>query len=361
MNPYILLLGGMILSLLFAMHVIFAEQINQYAHTGRARRSLFFKARYCRVSAFILGGFLEPKRHAVYKDYLRILCASVALARDDRARFLSYLQRVKHMKREKDFWLALYHMAVCHDPVAAEPYLSSPSAPTQVALMRGISEFDVTGISPCEKSRGKLLKGVYYLETGKGDEGWALLEERYPYLRFDACKRVLKQYADQYADKEAGEKQIPPLIKSVEFSETLLQVREALIREYPLTEKLDCDLECFRLDKRRCVVFWGAPVWNNSAALHLMYDKLRAETQSTDLPYNRHITVIAESKDEFHHWLHYWDKDGLSRPSGMAVTLYLIDRDEQRIQMHADLPLVARNPKKHIIKMDGIIRKTLFE
>ena len=47
-----------------------------------------------------------------------------------------------------------------------------------------------------------------------------------------------------------------------------------------LTEKLDCDLECFRLDKRRCVVFWGAPVWNHSAALHLMYDKLRADLKA---------------------------------------------------------------------------------
>lgn len=35
-----------------------------------------------------------------------------------------------------------------------------------------------------------------------------------------------------------------------------MNIQEKIIKNYPLNEKIDCELNCYSLDKRRYIVFW---------------------------------------------------------------------------------------------------------
>lgn len=35
-----------------------------------------------------------------------------------------------------------------------------------------------------------------------------------------------------------------------------MNIQEKIIKNYPLNEKTDCELNCYSLDKRRYIVFW---------------------------------------------------------------------------------------------------------
>ncbi len=363
MSPEI---GLLLFGLLFAFFVgilifmSFPEAMVYYARSGKdAGQSFFFKANAAILYNTIATPFSKSRRSA-YNDFVKLLCATVALEAEDHDAFLGYLEETAHVEREKNFWLALYHMAACHDPKAAEPYLLPPREPSRYPGPKRDAYLYSKILVPCEKPRDQILQGVYLIETGKTDEGWALLEAAYPDVRFGACKKLLQQYVEKYAQRdEAGAIVIPPRPpKTFEFSETVQAVREALIREYPLTEKIDSRFDCFRLKKRLYVVFWDQPLPNDPLTLSMLFEELRYGTQTTAFSLSKHLLVIGETKDEFK------DKDAVlnqwcgnlydSRFSGVRsdcfVSFYLIDREKQKIYKNVSSQ-----------KIDEIVQKTLFE
>lgn len=363
---FVLLIFLLFFSAVVLLQSCFRARIERYARSGKGAQKWFFRDARAALFYNSIANAFSKSRRASYGDYVNLLCATVALTFDDYDRFFCYLQKVKHMDREKKFWLALYHMAACHDPKAAEPYLLPPREPSRYYGSRKERYLYSNILVPCERSRDQILQGVYLLETGKCDEGWALLEEAYPDVRFDACKKLLQQYVEKYAQRdETGEIIIPPRApKAFEFSETVQAVREALIREYPLTENMGCSFDCFRLDKWRYVVFWEEAIPNHPDALCLMFEKLRYETQTKKFPPRKLLIVIGETTDTFPKAILDLCSPDDSHWVGVRfdcfASLYLIDRENHKIYKNGFVPFPEINPKRQFEKIDEIVQKTLF-
>lgn len=49
-----------------------------------------------------------------------------------------------------------------------------------------------------------------------------------------------------------------------------MDIREKIIKNYPLDKKIDCALDCYMLAKKRYLIFWNGLVSKNSMGKILM-------------------------------------------------------------------------------------------
>ncbi len=336
------------------IYVAFRAQMYTYSRIGDARRSLLFKSAYCRLGMTCFGWLISPQKRTAYREFLLVLSATVALAHNDPSRFLKYLQKAK-WSEEKKFWLAVYYLGICHDSAKAREIMDQPGEKSAMIALKEAQRLETIFV-PLEEQADKMLEGMYCIETGEIEKGYALLQEIRFSLRYDASKRVLQQYFDAYGDGERAK------ADERAFAESMAEVRDILVRDYPLEIKMAGELECFRLDKLRFVVFWDEQVQKNTNAMQRIVQELCAKTACIDFPKKRLLIVVAETEDVFAaNDLALYGIEGKTGAVGLNIFFYLIDRKKRKSYMnHTQSIGMGGCGKKQMEKIDSILKRTFL-
>ena len=76
-----------------------------------------------------------------------------------------------------------------------------------------------------------------------------------------------------------------------------MNIQEKLIQNYPLVNKIDSELNCYLLDKKRYLVFWDELIKKDSIEEVLNY--LEGKTKNTNFTEYKTLIVVGKTKDKF--------------------------------------------------------------
>lgn len=128
-----------------------------------------------------------------------------------------------------------------------------------------------------------------------------------------------------------------------------MNVQEKIVKEYPLTNKVDCKLPCYCLDKKRYLIFWQDLVSKES--VEQILGILEKETGNSNFTEWKTLIVVGKTEDEF-------DKDELfyfNSVSTFAV-FYLINEKENKVFMNDSwIFALGLNYKKYVRKINEIV------
>ena len=129
-----------------------------------------------------------------------------------------------------------------------------------------------------------------------------------------------------------------------------MNINEKIIKNYPLTNKVDCDLNCYCLDKRRYLVFWDEDIRKNS--IEEVLNKIGRKTAHPSFTEWKTIIVVGKTTDEFK------KKDlFFFNNVNTFVVFYLIDEEKNKIYMNDSwIYVMGYNFKKHVRKINKIIQ-----
>ena len=128
-------------------------------------------------------------------------------------------------------------------------------------------------------------------------------------------------------------------------------IQEKLIQNFPLVNKIDSELNCYLLEKRRYLIFWNSLIEKDSIEGVLNY--LKKETSLPIFPEFKTLIVIGKTKEEFKkNDLLYFDS------VNTFVVFYLINEDKNEIYMNDSLIFaIGLNYKKYVRRINRILNK----
>ena len=138
-----------------------------------------------------------------------------------------------------------------------------------------------------------------------------------------------------------------------------MTIQEKIEKCYPLTQKINCGLNCYLLDKRKYLVFWNYVV--NEDSIPQILDQMEEtatklnQTVTTRSVFSRRKTflVIAETDEEF-------KKADLVYFNGVniCVVFYLINKKSNKIFMNdGGIFILGYGYRKYVKKINDILRK----
>ena len=130
-----------------------------------------------------------------------------------------------------------------------------------------------------------------------------------------------------------------------------MNIQEKLIKNYPLVNKVDSELNCYLLEKRRYLVFWDELIKKGSIKEVLNY--LEEKTKSTNFTEYKTLIVVGKTKEKFKKVnLLYFNN------VNTYVVFYLIDEENNDIYMNDSwISSLGLNYKKYVRKINEILNK----
>lgn len=130
-----------------------------------------------------------------------------------------------------------------------------------------------------------------------------------------------------------------------------MNIQETLIYNYPLVNKVDSELNCYLLDKKRYLVFWDELVKYESIEEVLNY--LYKKTKNSNFSEFKTLIVISKTKENFKKAdLLYFDN------VNTIVVFYLINEETNEVYMNDSwISFLGLNYKKYVRKINEILNK----
>ncbi len=130
-----------------------------------------------------------------------------------------------------------------------------------------------------------------------------------------------------------------------------MNIQEKLIQDYPLVNKVDTELNCYLLAKRRYLVFWDELIKKDSIKEVLSY--LEEKTKNANFTEYKTLIVVSKTKEEF-------KKSDLLYFNSVntVVVFYLINEETNEVYMDDSwISFIGLNYKKYVRKINKILNK----
>lgn len=130
-----------------------------------------------------------------------------------------------------------------------------------------------------------------------------------------------------------------------------MNIQEKIIQNYPLVNKIDFELNCYLLDKRRYLIFWNELIKKDSIEKMLNY--LEEKTKNPNFTESKTLIVVGKTKEKFKKvdLVYFNSVDTL-------VVFYLINEETNEIYMDDSwISFIGLNYKKYVRKINEILNK----
>ena len=130
-----------------------------------------------------------------------------------------------------------------------------------------------------------------------------------------------------------------------------MDIQEKLIQNYPLINKVDCDLNCYCLAKKRYLIFWDEFIEKD--AIIKVLKSLEEKTNNSNFSEFKTLIIVGKTKEEYKkEELLYFNN------VNMIVVFYLINEEVNKIYMNDSWVFtLGLNYKKYIRKINEIMTK----
>lgn len=130
-----------------------------------------------------------------------------------------------------------------------------------------------------------------------------------------------------------------------------MNLQNTILNEYPLAEKIACNINCYLLEKKRYLVFWETLITKDS--INQTLNILQNETQNSHFSKWKTLIVVGKTKDDFKKdELFYFDGDCT------FVAFLLLSEDNKKVFMNDSwIFALGCNFRKHVRKIGGIIKQ----
>lgn len=130
-----------------------------------------------------------------------------------------------------------------------------------------------------------------------------------------------------------------------------MNIQEKIIQNYPLVNKIDFELNCYLLDKRRYLIFWNELIKKDSIEKMLNY--LEEKTKNPNFTESKTLIVVGKTKEKFKKVvLVYFNS------VNTLVVFYLINEETNEIYMDDSwISFIGLNYKKYVRKINEILNK----
>lgn len=130
-----------------------------------------------------------------------------------------------------------------------------------------------------------------------------------------------------------------------------MDIQEKLIQNYPLINKVDCDLNCYCLAKKRYLIFWYEFIEKDATIKVLK--SLEEKTNNSNFSEFKTLIIVGKTKEEYKkEELLYFNN------VNMIVVFYLINEEVNKIYMNDSWVFtLGLNYKKYIRKINEIMTK----
>ena len=128
-----------------------------------------------------------------------------------------------------------------------------------------------------------------------------------------------------------------------------MDIQEKLIQNYPLINKVDCDLNCYCLAKKRYLIFWDEFIEKD--AIIKVLKSLEEKTNNSNFSEFKTLIIVGKTKEEYKkEELLYFNN------VNMIVVFYLINEEVDKIYMNDSWVFtLGLNYKKYIRKINEIM------
>ena len=128
-----------------------------------------------------------------------------------------------------------------------------------------------------------------------------------------------------------------------------MDIQEKLIQNYPLINKVDCDLNCYCLAKKRYLIFWDEFIEKD--AIIKVLKSLEEKTNNSNFSEFKTLIIVGKTKEEYKkEELLYFNN------VNMIVVFYLIIEEVNKIYMNDSWVFtLGLNYKKYIRKINEIM------
>ena len=128
-----------------------------------------------------------------------------------------------------------------------------------------------------------------------------------------------------------------------------MDIQEKLIQNYPLINKVDCDLNCYCLAKKRYLIFWDEFIEKD--AIIKVLKSLEEKTNNSNFSEFKTLIIVGKTKEEYKkEELLYFNN------VNMIVVFYLINEEVNKIYMNDSwIFTLGLNYKKYIRKINEIM------
>lgn len=130
-----------------------------------------------------------------------------------------------------------------------------------------------------------------------------------------------------------------------------MTIKEKLIREYPLTKKMECHFECFEVIKRRYVIFYDKKI--NRDNMESLLEEFSNGTKNK-FSGKKTLIIVAHTDEKF-------DKKELMFFNGVDtfIVYYLINDNNNEIYFHDKrVFLFSIDWKKVILNFNKILKSS---
>ena len=130
-----------------------------------------------------------------------------------------------------------------------------------------------------------------------------------------------------------------------------MNIQEKSIQNYPLVNKIDFELNCYLLDKRRYLIFWNELIKKDS--IEKMSNYLEEKTKNPNFTESKTLIVVGKTKEKFKKVdLVYFNS------VNTLVVFYLINEETNEIYMDDSwISFIELNYKKYVRKINEILNK----
>ena len=130
-----------------------------------------------------------------------------------------------------------------------------------------------------------------------------------------------------------------------------MNIQEKIIQNYTLVNKIDFELNCYLLDKRRYLIFWNELIKKDSIEKMLNY--LEEKTKNPNFTESKTLIVVGKTKEKFKKVdLVYFNS------VNTLVVFYLINEETNEIYMDDSwISFIELNYKKYVRKINEILNK----
>lgn len=129
-----------------------------------------------------------------------------------------------------------------------------------------------------------------------------------------------------------------------------MNAKEKLIKQYPLTKKMDCNLDCYCVESKRYILFLDITV--NKENVEDILKEIEYDTNNSNFSEWKTIIAVGSTND-------FWKKEELfyfNEPTHTFVVFFLLDKDKSYMN-DSWIFVLGNNYNKHVRK----INKILFE
>ena len=129
----------------------------------------------------------------------------------------------------------------------------------------------------------------------------------------------------------------------------MIKIKEKIINGYPLIDRINCELDCYCLDKRRYLIFWDQKI--EKETIERVLENLEEKTKSSRFTKFKTLIVVGKTTDFYKaEELFYFDN------VNTFVVFFLINEGASKIYTNESWIFpIGLNYKKYVKKIHKIL------